>query len=156
MYEATVTVFNYYESLSARVWYPHVLSGVHVETDRGQIIQKYGPDSTDNARLHIEFVEKDGQKIITDSGGKELPWIPPKEWRKQINDLLPESITFNADDFFMLGTWEGESTINDDDYSDRQSEGFYAYMNREKDFVFKITSVGGPYNLIPHFEILGA
>lgn len=156
MYDATVTVFNYYESSTVRLWYPHVLSGVHLETDRGQMIQKYGPDSTDNARLHIEFSEKDGQKIITDSDGKELPWIPPKEWKKQVNESLPESITFNSGDFFMLVAWDGDSVINDDDYADRQSEGFYAYMNREKDFVFKITSVGGPYMLIPHFEILGA
>ena len=28
-------------------------------------------------------------------------------------------------------------------------------MNENEDNVFKITSVGGPYTLIPHFEILG-
>ena len=27
MYNKTVTIFNYYESASAAVWYPHVLSG---------------------------------------------------------------------------------------------------------------------------------
>lgn len=155
MYESTVTVFNYYESATDRVWYPHVLSGVHLETDRGQIIKKYGPDSTDNAELHIRFEEKDGRKIIS-SDGKELPWIPPKQWKKQVNQDLPESITFNSGDFFMLGEWDGDDVIKDDDYVDRKSEGFYAYMNREKDFVFLITSVGGPYNQIPHFEILGA
>lgn len=28
-------------------------------------------------------------------------------------------------------------------------------MNAEKDFVYLISSVGGPYAIIPHFEILG-
>lgn len=50
----------------------------------------------------------------------------------------------------MLGEWDG-GTVNDEDYRD----GFYHYMNAAKDFVFKITSVGGPYTVIPHFEILG-
>ena len=45
--------------------------------------------------------------------------------------------------------------MNDEDYADRLAEGFYAYMNRENDFVFLITAAGGPYTIIPHFEILG-
>jgi hypothetical protein len=28
-------------------------------------------------------------------------------------------------------------------------------MNKNYDFVFAISSVGGPYSVIPHFEILG-
>ena len=81
------------DSNSAAVWYPHVLSGVHLETDRGQIIKKYGPESTDNAELHIAYTEKNGQKIITDTAGKELIWLPPKAWAKQVNDDLANSIT---------------------------------------------------------------
>ena len=64
MYSDTVTIFNYYESSTAAVWYPHILSGVHLETDRGQIMKKYGPDSTDKAELHIAYTEKDRQKVI--------------------------------------------------------------------------------------------
>ncbi|HJA65226.1 MAG TPA: hypothetical protein H9955_02845 [Candidatus Mediterraneibacter cottocaccae] len=157
MYSNTVTIFNYYESSTAAVWYPHVLFGVHLETDRGQILKKYGPDSTDKAELHIAYTEKDGQKIITDAAGKGLIWLPPKAWAKQVNDELSDSITFNpATDFFWKGEWTGENPVNDEDYSDRLSEGFYAYMNRENDFVFLITTAGGPYTVIPHFEILGA
>ena len=157
MYSDTVTIFNYYESSTAAVWYPHILSGVHLETDRGQIIKKYGIDSTDKAELHIAYTEKDGQKIITDAARKELIWLPPKAWAKQVNDELAGSITFNpATDFFWKGEWTGESPVNDEDYADRLAEGFYAYMNRENDFVFLITTAGGPYTVIPHFEILGA
>ena len=157
MFSDVITVFNYYESSTAAVWHPHILSRVHLETDRGQIIKKYGPDSTDNAKLHIGCTEKDGRKIITDASGKELIWLPPKAWAKQVNDELADSITFNpATDFFWKGEWAGENPVNDEDYADRLSEGFYAYMNREYDFVFLITSAGGPYTDIPHFEILGA
>lgn len=31
------------------------------------------------------------------------PYLPPKEWEKQPNDDLPESITFASGDFFMQG-----------------------------------------------------
>ena len=120
-------------------------------------MKKYGPDSTDKAELHIAYTEKDGQKIITDSAGKELIWLPPKAWAKQVNDELADSITFNpTTDFFWKGEWTGESQVNDEDYADRLNEGFKAYMNRENDFVFLITTAGGPYTVIPHFEILGA
>lgn len=157
MYDSTVTIFCYYESSTAAVWYPHILSGVHLETDRGQILKKYGPNSTDKAELHIAYIEKDGQKVITDAAGKDLIWLPPKSWAKQVNDELDDSITFNPDaDFFWKGDWSGESIINDEDYSGRLGEGFYAYMNRTYDYVFKISSSGGPYTVIPHFEILGA
>lgn len=156
MYSDIVTIFNFYESNTAAIWYPHVLSGVHLETDRGRIMKLYGPDSTDNAQLHIPFVDKDRKRVVVDASGKELPWLPPKEWRKQVNDLLDDSITFNpTTDFFMAGAWDGEGPVDDADYTDRRYEGFYAFMNAEKDFVYLISSVGGPYKVIPHFEILG-
>lgn len=86
MYNATVTVFNYYESSTTGVglWYPHVLSGVDLNTDKGAILKKYGPDSTDNAELHIVYELQDGKQIIRDADGKVLPWLPPKEWRRQV------------------------------------------------------------------------
>lgn len=156
MHSDTVTIFNFYESNTAAIWYPHVLSGVHLETDRGRIMKLYGPDSTDNAQLHIPFVDKDRKRVVVDASGKELPWLPPKEWRKQVNDLLDDSITFNpTTDFFMAGAWDGEGPVDDADYTDRRYEGFYAFMNAEKDFAYLISSVGGPYKVIPHFEILG-
>lgn len=133
-----------------------MLSGVYLETDRGQIMKLYGPDSTDNAQLHIPYVYKDGKRVVVDASGKELPWLPPKEWRKQVNDLLDDSITFNpTTDFFMAGAWDGDGPVDDADYTDRRYEGFYAIMNAEKDFVYLISSVGGPYKVIPHFELLG-
>jgi triphosphoribosyl-dephospho-CoA synthetase len=57
MYEKTVTIFNYYESKTTgdAYWYPHVLSGVDLVTDKGAILKKYGPDATDNAQLHVRY-----------------------------------------------------------------------------------------------------
>lgn len=154
MYDKTVTVFNYYESSTAAMWYPHVLYSADLITDKGQILKKYGPDSTDNAELHIAYTIQDGQKVIKDSSGIYLPWIPPKEWKQQVNDLLENTITFAAGDFFMLGEWTN-GAVDDEDYQDRRYEGFYAYMNDLYDYVYLISSVGGPYTVIPHFEILG-
>ena len=152
MYNKTVTIFNYYESSSAAVWYPHVLSGVDLITDKGAILKKYGPDSTDNAELHIPYTADKEKKIIIDNSGKNLFWIPPKEWQRQVNDDLPLSITFGSDDFFIEGIWT-KGMVNEDDYL--RQNGFYNYINNQFDFVFKISSVGGPYTVIPHFEILG-
>lgn len=153
MYSSKITLFNYYESATTgdAYWYPHILSGVDLNTDRGAIIKKYGPDTADNAQLHILYgTNKSDQKVIANKSGDAIPWLPPKEWRKQTNDLLSETLTFSPeDDFFWEGEWD-KGIVNDDDYPG----GFYQHMNQNRDNVFKITSVGGPYNLIPHFEIL--
>lgn len=152
MQDKVITVFNMYENKTAdtAVWYPHTISGVSLYTDRGAIIKKYGNDSADNAELHIPYTDSDSSKIITDADGNSLPWLPPKEWKAQTIDALAESITFDpAQDFFIEGTWDG-GVVSEDDYK----QGFYAYINNKRDFCYKITSVGGPYTLIPHFEIL--
>lgn len=152
MYDKTVTVFNYYESATTGdvYWYPHVLPGVDLITDHGAILKKYGPDSSDNAVLHISYVLDGGNAMIQQSGDSPIIWLSPKAWSKQVNDDLPGSITFGPDDFFWLGEWTG-GTVAGDHYRG----GFYQYMNSQMDNVYKITSVGGPYTVIPHFEILG-
>lgn len=165
MYQATVTVFNFYKSASAELWFPHVLTGVDIVTDKGQMLRQYGPDSTDAAELHIAYTEQDGKKIIVNgltgepmlnTLGEPLPWLLPKEWARQVNDMLDDTITFDSrEDFFWQGAWEG-GPVNDADYQDRRGGGFREYMTNNYDYVFKITSVGGPYTVIPHFEIRGA
>lgn len=154
MYDKTVTVFNFYGSSTVSMWYPHVLHNVDLITDKGQILKKYGPDSTDNAELHIVYTMQDGKQVIKDASGNMLPWLPPKEWERQANDSLADAITFGPDDFFMLGEWMG-GIVDDADYQDRRYDGFYPYMNDRYDFVYLVSSVGGPYTVIPHFEILG-
>lgn len=154
MYDRTVTLFVEYESATVHQWYPFVLSGVDLNTDRGQMLKKYGADSTDNAELHITYIEADGEKYIRDSSGDSFQWLKKKNWKKQTNDNLSKTISFGAGDFFWEGEWKG-GIINDDDYSDRRYDGFYAYMNDTNDDVYLISSVSGAYTVIPHFEIMG-
>lgn len=152
MYDKTVTVFNFYNSKTTGLsyWYPHILSGVDLITDHGAILKKYGPDSTDNAALHIAYTT-DGDKVMVQrSDGAAVPWMAPKAWAVQVNDDLPDSITFGPEDFFWQGEWVG-GMVTEGDYRN----GFYQYMNSNRDNVYNITSVGGPYTVIPHFEILG-
>lgn len=152
IYSKIITLFNYYESatIGDAYWYPHVLSDVDLITDHGAILKKYGPDSTDNAALHIAYTQDGDKVMIQQSDGSAVTWMAPKSWAAQVNDDLPDSITFGPEDFFWQGEWTG-GVVVDDDYRN----GFYQYMNSSRDNVYKITSVGGPYTVIPHFEILG-
>lgn len=147
MYKDTITLFNRKESRSGDVWYPTIIRNVDVHVDKASILAKYGPEATDKAILHIAYSAKNGIKIIA---GK--PWLSPKIWDAQSDHS--QSITFTDGDrfdFFWLGEWEGTEPINDTDYE----SDFYTYMNKRHDYVFAISSVGGPYSVIPHFEIMG-
>lgn len=126
-----------------------MLSGVDLIIDKAANVAKTGLDSADTANLHVKYHTVDGTVMVGDK-----PYLPPKEWGKQPNDELEESITFASGDFFMQGEY-AETPILDSDYSDRVNSGFYNYMNKRHDYVFLITTVGGPYTLIPHFEIGG-
>lgn len=149
MYSGTVTLFNRYKSRLGDMWYPTVIHGVNIQIDKAAIIAKYGAESKDNAILNVKYHILDNTKMV---GNK--PYFPPKEWERQTNDKLPETITFASGvdfDFFMFGEYPTTEPISDDDYID----GFYDYVNDEYDFVFAITSVA-QYSAIPHFEIMGA
>lgn len=149
MFTDTITVFNYYkDSLKNVTWYPTVVHGVNLLIDKAAIIAKYGAESKDNAVLNIHYQTVDGQIMVD---GK--PYLPPKEWERQTNDKLADSITFTSGtdfDFFMLGEYPTTTPIADDDYID----GFYNHVNDEYDYVFSISSVA-KYTTIPHFEIMG-
>ena len=85
---------------------------------------------------------------------ENITYMPPKEWAKQTNDKLADTITFNDDaqyfDFFVVGDLGITSPVLDEDYA----KGFYNDCNSKYDYCYAITSVGGAYKLIPHFEIL--
>ena len=74
MYSSKITLFNYYESATTgdAYWYPHVLSGDDLITDKGAILKKYGPDATDNAQLHVRYTVQNGDITIADKDGKNL------------------------------------------------------------------------------------
>ena len=149
MYSEKITLFNHYKSRLGDMWYPTVIDGVNLLIDKAAIVAKYGSESKDNAILNIHYQIVDGQILID---GK--PYLTPKEWERQTNDKLAESITFTSGkdfDFFMFGEYPTTKPIADDDYVD----GFYNHVNDEYDYVFAITSVA-KYTAIPHFEIMGA
>ena len=145
MFNDTITVFNRYSSRLGDTWYPTVVSGVNLLIDKAAIQAKLGPESSESAILNVHCqIEGNVARI----GGKE--YLPPKAWSEQLNADLANTITFNAGtDFFMLGEYD-ETPINDDDYAD----GFFNYMNSEKDYVF-IVSSAALYRTIPHFEVMG-
>lgn len=149
MYQNTITLFNRKRGNSSTgdTWYPTVIRNVNLNIDRAAIRAKYGTESQDNCMLFIQFCRKNGEIRITCDEKTEKPWMPPKTWDKTV-----DSLTFNPDgDFFWLGEWT-EGIVSDKDYS---PDGFYGHMNRVHDYVFAISSVGGPYSVIPHFEVMG-
>ena len=151
MYDAVVTIFNRYESGLGVTWHPSVLRNVNLLIDKSAINERYGAESKDLAVLNVRVVRPDN--II--QGINPKVWMPPKEWTRQLKDEMSKYITFSSGqsfDFFMLGEWKGENPINDEDYGIR---GFYDYMVNNFDNVFAITSVSGPFSVIPHFEITG-
>lgn len=149
MYNDTITLFNRREGATGDTWYPSVLHNVQVNIDRASILAKYGAQSQDSAVLNVRYTLDGEAKRI---GRKR--WLPPKEW--QVLDEPEQALTFNPGtrfDFFWLGDWGSEEPVQDADYP--ADLDFYTYMNRTHDFVFAVSSVSGPYSVIPHFEILG-
>lgn len=144
-------MFNrYVDSFGSITWYPTVIHGVNLLIDKAAIIAKYGAESKDKAVLNVRYYLADGKMMVGDK-----PYLPPKEWEMQTNNLLPLSVTFtdgNEFDFFILGDYGSTAPILDDNFRN----GFYNEINRERDYVFSISSVGGPYSTIAHFEIMGA
>lgn len=148
MYSDVVTLF----CKRGKMWYPTVLRNVELNMDRGSIIKQYGADSSDNAKLHVRYDTAGDSKMICSKR-----WLPPKEWEKQGEEQLLETLTFSSGkdfSFFLAGDWPENALIQDDNEKYGRN-GFYNYMNTNYDYVFAITTVGGPYTLIPHFEILG-
>ena len=151
IYKQTVTLFNrvpqqYGEEL---LWYPTVLEGVHLVIDHSSVWNQNGGAVTDNVRLHIRYLVKNGKVVVG-----QKPYYLPKDYRRL--ERPEDAITFgygNNDDFdfFVEGVFtEYDGPVPD---SIEPRMGFYNYMNKKYDNVFAITSVA-KYNLIPHFEIM--
>lgn len=146
MYNDTITLFCRREDKQKNVtWYPYTLQGVHLNMDTAAIVAKYGAESQDSVALNIRYTTDGEKKLVC---GKQ--WLPPKEWQRQTDE---DTITFTSGqkfDFFCVGTWSGESPIDDSAYG---VDGFYDHMNAKNDYVYAITSVA-MYTVIPHFEIM--
>lgn len=150
LHSDTITVFNRYVAGDSTTWYPHVIRGVQLITDRSSLMAKYGAETSDNAFISIPISKEENTIKVG-----YLPYYPPKMWARQVNEDLPGTITFNDNaidfDFVIAGEYE-EDPINDESYN--SYDGLYNYMNAKEDYCYRITSVNGPYKLIPHIEIL--
>ncbi len=149
MYTDTVTIFNKRgDSKVGITWYPTVLHNVDLITDKGANVAKTGLESADTAKLHIRYTLNNGAIKIAEKTYKR-----PKEW-VALSDLeIPTALTFNSgSDFFARGEFS-ETPINESDQA--YKGGFQSYFNKTHDDVYLITTAGGPYTVIPHFEIGG-
>lgn len=150
MYKDTITLFNRYTTKDRKIiWYPTIMRGVNLDVDKASIIAKCGTNSQDNAVLNVQYHSGDDAVMVGDK-----QYILPKEWKRQSEESLPDTLTFTAGtqefDFFYTGEWESNEPILDENYT----SGFYSYMNNNYDNVFAITSVS-QYSVIPHFEVVG-
>lgn len=147
MYSDTVTIFNKLKVGQVTTWYPTVLHNVDLITDKGANVTKTGLESADTAKLHIRYTLVNG--VITIAG---KVYKRPKEWAAQSAGALATTLTFAGGDFFTRGEYP-EIPVSDADPA--YKPGVYDYLNKTRDDVYMITTVGGPYKLIPHFEIGG-
>lgn len=148
MYSETVTVFNKLQQGQVITWYPTVLNNVDLNVDKGANVAKTGLESADTAKLHVRYILVNGAITIAGKTYKR-----PKEWAAQTEVGFPISLTFaSGGDFFVRGEY-AETPVNDADPA--YKKGFYDYINKTRDDVYLISNVGGPYKLIPHFEIGG-
>lgn len=144
MYTDTITVFNKRKTESGDIWYPCVLHGVNLITDRAANQAKTGLENADTANLFVHYQNIDGEIMIADRR-----YYPPKEWAAL--DDVEKTITFiDGVTFFIRGEYP-ENPVMDEAYRD----GLHSYLNKVKDDCYRVTSVGGPYKMIPHFEIGG-
>ncbi|MBR3585299.1 MAG: hypothetical protein IKO00_04700 [Oscillospiraceae bacterium] len=161
IYKQTVTLFNrvnqpHHDDES--LWYPTVLTGVHLITDESASWNNNGGMKNDNVRLHVRYLVSGTDAMIKckDPGTEvyfDKKYVLPKDYRRLLRP--EEAITFQFGskdfDFFIEGEFTDFPTpISDSAFTRR---GFMDYLNSRYDHVFAITSVS-KYNLIPHFEIM--
>lgn len=145
---ATITVFNAYTDAEDKLYYyASIIKDVHAIADKGAAQTKTGLEDADSFWCSIPYAVN-GDDIYVN--GKR--YLGPIAWEKQINDDLPNTLTFcEGKDLILKGVWTGDSIIKSADYS---RQGFYDYLLRNYDDVYIVSSVG-KYDLIPHFEVRG-
>lgn len=184
MYDKTVTLFNRYENQVGNVfWYPTVLKHVDLITDKVANVARTGLDSADTAALHVAYSPDNGDVIV--QGKKWLPPKAWKAQTNEelLQSLTFANTDFfvlgnfskaeAAEDLYLLDSAgltiidsndepiiapknaSDPAIVKDADYSNRVDRGFYDYLNKKYDSIFTISNVGGPYTVIPHFEIGG-
>ena len=105
IFKQTITLFNRKVVRENTLWYPFVISGVHLIMDKSAIYAAYGEQSADNAMVHIMFSKSGNDAVV---GGKT--YILPKEWARSGNPQRNFTLAFGDDfDFIMEGEYSEES-----------------------------------------------
>lgn len=105
LYKQTITLFNRKRENGALMWYPFVISGVHLIMDKSIIISTYGEQSQDNARVHIQYVPSGDSAVVG-----EKKYLLPKVWEKSGNPALNFTLGFGDNfDFIMEGVYSEDS-----------------------------------------------
>lgn len=138
MFNTTLTIFN----ILREIWHPTVLQHAQVTQDRGYILRTYGATSNDSVAIHLPVHEGTIE-------GK--PYVGPREYEQLADGSTAMTLRGGEHfDIVMLGEWT-EGPVNDNDFPG----GFYQVLRKERDNVWAINTVSGPYTTIPHFEITG-
>ena len=144
MYNDTITLFNFHDT--TKEWYPTVISRVDVGSPLSSKPTTQGIINEDTVSI---IIKTNRCKQVNSRCGMRKDYIGPKEFARC--DKPYEHFTFNdTKDFIYCGKWDGAGVIADESYE----SGFYNYMNKNYDGVYKITS-SVFYGLLPHFEIGG-
>ena len=142
MLQDVVTVFNRRDGL----WYPTVLEGVHIQRRAAVEEDRLGTRRADEVLVLAPYTVEEGRITV---GGKE--YLPPRQWRRA---AAPEgAVTFTcgeAFDILLLGRWEEDGPAEDS----RWPEGFYGWLDRERDGVYALAAVKR-FDALPHFELTG-
>ena len=145
MHSDTVTIFNYYEDKKKDIayWYPTTLNNVEAQVSEGLSVIKTGNENANSLWLSIPLISVNNELYA--DGVKYL-----KNKRYAASEDKSDCFTVKKNDFVVLGAYESDSVINDDDYKD----GFFQYMKSTHDDVYNINTID-EYKGIRHIEIGG-
>ena len=135
MYTDTVTLFNYSKTEHGLYYYPTVLNDVDLQITKGSFVAKTGNESVDSCVLHVKH-------LFTNK-----TYTKPKEFASLLEKQ--NYYTFSDKDFFVQGEYNLD-IITDTDYQG----GFFNYMNKTYDDVYRVTKVD-VFKLLPHLEVYG-
>lgn len=137
LYNDTVTLYN--KSIDKQTgeerWFPTLLEGVSLLSVHSTDVDKNGRKAADEAKLFV------------DTSTLKKTYIRPKEWHDMPDGQKTVFFTFTAsEDFFVDGNTLDTAILQ---------QGFYEWMRRHYDCVFKVAKAEQYKNLMPHFEVKG-
>lgn len=141
LHKDCITIFNRKPEGESCKWHATAITKAHVITDKSFSQSTLGEQPSTTMTI----------SVLMDNGyisGKE--WMPQIQWMKQ--EDVSNCITAKGGEYFdmvILGAWEGPDIVDDSEYK----RGFYSWMKQNRDYVYAVISVSGPYKYLPHINI---